>query len=75
MPERGHAVRYRLHAGERRAAGCEGGQEAGIHKDVTLVGGGLTRFEVWDRVRFEEYGRNGAESLKTLLPKISALGV
>ena len=50
-------------------------QEAGIHKDVTLVGGGLMRFEVWDRVRFEEYGRNGAESLKTLLPKISALGV
>jgi MraZ protein len=50
-------------------------QEAGLHKDVTLVGGGLMRFEVWDRGRFEEYERNGAEGLKTLLSKISALGV
>jgi transcriptional regulator MraZ len=50
-------------------------QEAAIHKNVTLVGGGLTRFEVWDRGRFEEYARNGVENLKSLLPKISALGV
>jgi MraZ protein len=50
-------------------------QQAGLQKEVTLVGGGLMRFEVWDRPRFEEYERNGAESLKTLLPKISAMGV
>jgi MraZ protein len=50
-------------------------QQAGLGKEVTLVGGGLMRFEVWDRARFEEYERNGAESLKALLPKISALGV
>ena len=50
-------------------------QQAGLQKEVTLVGGGLMRFEVWDRPRFEEYERNGAESLKALLPKISAMGV
>ena len=53
----------------------EARQQAGLQKEVTLVGGGLMRFEVWDRPRFEEYERNGAESLKTLLPKISAMGV
>ena len=50
-------------------------QQAGLQKEVTLVGGGLMRFEVWDRARFEEYERNGADNLKALLPKISALGV
>ncbi len=50
-------------------------QQGGLQKEVTLVGGGLLRFEVWDRARFEEYERNGADSLKALLPKISALGV
>jgi len=50
-------------------------QQAGLQKEVTLVGGGLMRFEVWDRARFEEYERTGTENLKALLPKISAMGV
>ena len=50
-------------------------QEAGLQKDVTLVGGGLAWFEVWDRRRFEEHERAGAESLPNLMKQISALGV
>jgi len=50
-------------------------QQAGLQKEVTLVGGGLMRFEVWDRGRFDEYERTGTENLKALLPKISAMGV
>jgi MraZ protein len=50
-------------------------QEAGLQKDVTLVGGGLAWFEVWDRRRFEEHERAGAESLPSLMKQIAALGV
>jgi MraZ protein len=49
--------------------------EAGLQKDVTLVGGGLAWFEVWDRRRFEEHERAGAESLPSLMKQIAALGV
>ena len=50
-------------------------QEAGLQKDVTLVGGGLAWFEIWDRRRFEEHERAGAESLPSLMKQIAALGV
>jgi len=45
---------------------------AGLEKDVTLVGGGLKRFEVWDRARFEEYERTQGDSLPALFEKLSA---
>ena len=48
---------------------------AGLGKDVTLVGGGLPRFEVWDRTRFEEYERTQGDSLPTLFDKLSGFGV
>ena len=50
-------------------------QEAGLQRDVTLVGGGLAWFEVWDRRRFEEHERAAADSLPNLMKQISALGV
>jgi MraZ protein len=50
-------------------------QEAGLQKDVTLVGGGLAWFEVWDRRRFEEHERAGVDSLPNLMKQMSALGV
>ena len=50
-------------------------QQAGLDKDVTLVGGGLIRFEVWDRTRFEEYERTRQDRLPSLFDKLSSLGV
>jgi MraZ protein len=50
-------------------------QQAGLAKDVTLVGGGRRFFEVWDRARFEEYERTQGDSLPTLFEKLSAYGV
>jgi MraZ protein len=50
-------------------------QQAGLDKNVTLVGGGRRMFEVWDRARFEEYERTQGDSLPTLFEKLSAFGV
>ena len=50
-------------------------EQAGLSKEVTLVGGGLPQFEVWDRSRFEEYERTRAERLPTLFERLSGLGV
>ena len=50
-------------------------EQAGLHKDVTLVGGGLSRFEIWDRTRFEEYERTRADRLPTLFDRLSGLGI
>jgi MraZ protein len=50
-------------------------KQAGLEKDVTLVGGGRKMFEVWDRARFEEYERTQGDSLPTLFDKLSGFGV
>jgi MraZ protein len=50
-------------------------KQAGLAKDVTLVGGGRRMFEVWDRSRFDEYERTQGDSLPTLFEKLSAFGV
>ena len=44
-------------------------------KEVTLVGGGLPRFEVWDRGRFDEYERTRQERLPSLFERLSSQGV
>jgi MraZ protein len=49
--------------------------QAGLEKDVTILGGGRKMFEVWDRGRFEEYERTQGDALPTLFEKLSALGV
>jgi len=49
--------------------------EAGLVRDVTLVGGGLTHFEIWDRRRFEEFDRTHQDELPTIFEKLSNLGV
>ncbi len=49
--------------------------EAGLVKEVTLVGGGLMQFEIWDRRRFEEFDRTHQEELPTVFEKLSSLGV
>src|SRR5216117_4347309 len=50
-------------------------KDAGLDKNVTLVGGGLDKLEVWDRARFEVYDRTGQPKLASLYDKLSALGV
>jgi MraZ protein len=50
-------------------------KQAGLEREVTLVGGGRKMFEVWDRGRFEEYERTQGDALPTLFEKLSAFGV
>jgi MraZ protein len=50
-------------------------RDAALDKSVTIVGGGLDKFEVWDRARFDEYDRTGQPKLPSLYDKLSALGV
>jgi MraZ protein len=50
-------------------------KQAGLERDVTLVGGGRRMFEVWDRARFEEYERTRGDSLPTLFDRVSGFGV
>jgi MraZ protein len=50
-------------------------QQAGLGKDVTLVGPGRKFFEVWDRTRFEEYERTNGDGLPSLFERLSRLGV
>ncbi len=49
--------------------------EAGLVKEVTLVGGGLAHFEIWDRRRFEEFDRTHQDELPSVFEKLSSLGV
>jgi len=49
--------------------------EAGLTKEVALVGGGLPHFEIWDRGRFEEFDREHQNELPTVFEKLSSLGV
>ena len=50
-------------------------KQAGLDKEVTILGGGRKMFEVWDRARFDEYERTQGDALPTLFEKLSALGV
>ena len=50
-------------------------QQAGLAKDVTLVGPGRLYFEVWDRARFDEYERTNGDGLPSLFERLSQLGV
>jgi len=50
-------------------------RDGGLVKDVTLVGVGRGYFEVWDRVRFEEYERTNGDGLASGFERLSQLGV
>jgi len=50
-------------------------EQAGLAKEVTLVGGGRRHFEVWDRTRFEEFERINQDELPSVFDKLSSLGV
>lgn len=50
-------------------------QQAGLGKEVTLLGPGRRYFEVWDRGRFEEYERTNGDGLPSLFERLSRLGV
>ena len=46
-------------------------QQAGLARDVMLVGPGTDFFEIWDRTRFEEYDRQEQIKLPSLLETFS----
>ena len=50
-------------------------QQAGLAKDVMIVGLGREYFEVWDRMRFEEYERSNGDGLPAGFERLSQLGV
>ncbi|MGH7308901.1 MAG: division/cell wall cluster transcriptional repressor MraZ [Candidatus Rokuibacteriota bacterium] len=50
-------------------------QQAGLNKEVTLLGPGRKFFEVWDRSRFDEYERTNGDGLPSLFERLSRLGV
>jgi len=50
-------------------------RDAGLEKNVTLVGGGLDMFEVWDRGRFEEYDRSRQAQVPSLRERLANQGV
>jgi MraZ protein len=50
-------------------------RDSRLDRNVTIVGGGLDKFEVWDRERFEDYERTGQPKLPSLYDKLSQLGV
>ncbi|PYM39691.1 MAG: division/cell wall cluster transcriptional repressor MraZ [Candidatus Rokuibacteriota bacterium] len=50
-------------------------EQAGLAKEVTLVGGGRRHFEVWDRTRFDEFERINQDELSSVFDKLSSLGV
>jgi MraZ protein len=49
--------------------------QAGLVRDVTLIGLGRKYFEVWDRTRFEEYERVNGDGLPTGFARLAQLGV
>jgi MraZ protein len=49
-------------------------EPAGLRKDVVLVGG-VGKFEIWNKERFEEYDRTNQPELPSLFEKISNRGV
>jgi len=49
--------------------------QAGLVKDVMIVGVGREFFEVWDRPRFEEYERSHGDGLPAGFERLSQLGV
>ncbi len=49
-------------------------KRAALVKDVVLVGG-VGKFEIWNRERFEEYERANQPELPSLFEKISSRGV
>jgi MraZ protein len=50
-------------------------RQAGLAKDVTLVGIGREFFEIWDRARFEEYERENLAELETDFARLAQQGV
>jgi MraZ protein len=47
-------------------------QQAGLTRDVVLIGPAMESFEVWDRARFEEHERQEEHKIPELMAKFSA---
>jgi len=49
--------------------------QAGLARDVTLMGPGRKFFEIWDRSRFEEYERTNGDGLPAGFDRLAQMGV
>jgi MraZ protein len=49
--------------------------QAGLARDVTLMGPGRKFFEIWDRARFEEYERTNGDGLPAGFDRLAQMGV
>ena len=49
--------------------------QAGLARDVTLMGPGRKFFEIWDRARFEEYERTNGDGLPAGVDRLAQMGV
>ena len=49
--------------------------QAGLARDVTLMGPGRKFFEIWDRGRFEEYERTNGDGLPAGFDRLAQMGV
>ena len=49
--------------------------QAGLGRDVTLMGPGRKFFEIWDRGRFEEYERTNGDGLPAGFDRLAQMGV
>ena len=49
--------------------------QAGLTRDVTLMGPGRKFFEIWDRARFEEYERTNGDGLPAGFDRLAQMGV
>jgi MraZ protein len=47
-------------------------QQAGLGRDVILIGGAMECFEVWDRARFEAHEHQGQHTVPDLMQRFSA---
>jgi MraZ protein len=47
-------------------------QQAGLNRDVMLIGGAMECFEVWDRARFEEHERQQQHRVPELQQQFAA---
>ena len=50
-------------------------EQVGLGKDVVLVGGQITYFEIWDRARFDEFDRNGRARRQEIQDGLANQGV
>jgi MraZ protein len=69
-----HARETALDAAGRILIPQETREQAGLGRDVTIVAGGERHFEVWDRVRLQEFDLGNQHELRAAFDRFSETG-